>query len=450
MATYSYPILSNSEILACLRELDVPLEESDLLRPTRESLRPCYETLVEIFIGKPLAEICAIDEEAFAKLDYPELYEEAIPNLMFIRAMQDIASGSGIDDFGLKDIFKPEYGRTRRNLSAFINFAKFREERLMEYEEALAKEAEEERLYREELELHERLKAEIAQAEEEGAGHDLEELEREVAELEREVQAATLEAEDMEAKAAASRKELEAMEAEERRLQMDIEQAKEAQEKEAHAEAQLMEEEQREAERLQEELKRLQNLEDEMQQTIETMKEIERLRNDTEQTQKKIKAIEEEIASKEEEIWKTDAKIEQLQRQKEAMDEKIARMKEQGKLKIDAAEAAVKAAEEELAAARARVANQNAQEEANKKEIAKMEAGLKRMTDEHNREMDELMRAYEELRDTVVEYHNELFEAMEAHNTKALQREREIAMSMSPGGSSVLSTPPSAMSIDHY
>ena len=98
-------------------------------------------------------------------MDYPELYDEAIPNLAFIRAMQDLARGAGLEDFSLKDVFKPEYGRTRRNLSAIINFAKFREERLIEYEEALAEKDEEERKYLEALAENERLKADIAEAE---------------------------------------------------------------------------------------------------------------------------------------------------------------------------------------------------------------------------------------------------------------------------------------------
>jgi kinetochore protein Nuf2 len=86
----------------------------------------------------------------------------------------------------------------------------------------------------------------------------------------------------------------------------------------------------------------------------------------------------------------------------------------------------------------------------NQKEIAELEAAMKKLTDEHNRDMDGLMRTYEELRDTVVEYHNELFEAMEDMNNKGQRRERAVAMQASPGGSSMLSTPPSAMSIDHY
>ena len=132
------------------------------------------------------------------------------------------------------------------------------------------------------------------------------------------------------------------------------------------------------------------------------------------------------------------------------MDEKMTRMREQGKLKIEAAEAALRQAKEELAAAEARATNHKAQEEMNKKEAAEIEASIKKMVDEHNRDMNELMRAYEELRDTVVEYHSELFEAMEAMSARGMQREREIANASSPGGSSILSTPPSAMSLDNY
>ena len=42
---------------------------------------------------------------------------------------------AGISDFTLHDINKPEYKRLRRNISAVINFAKFREERLTHYVE---------------------------------------------------------------------------------------------------------------------------------------------------------------------------------------------------------------------------------------------------------------------------------------------------------------------------
>jgi hypothetical protein len=39
-----------------------------------------------------------------------------------------------VPDFNLKDLIKPEYARTRRNISAVINFAKFREDKVATFE----------------------------------------------------------------------------------------------------------------------------------------------------------------------------------------------------------------------------------------------------------------------------------------------------------------------------
>ena len=72
---------------------------------------------------------------------------------------------------------------------------------------------------------------------------------------------------------------------------------------------------------------------------------------------------------------------------------------------------------------------------------------MKKMTDDHNRDMDALVRKYHELRDVVRDYHEQLFGVMEDMNTKGQRRERERAMAGTPN-SSMLSTPPSAMSID--
>jgi len=44
----------------------------------------------------------------------------------------------GVRDFTLKDLMKPEPKRTVRHLSAIINFAKFREERLANYQAFMA------------------------------------------------------------------------------------------------------------------------------------------------------------------------------------------------------------------------------------------------------------------------------------------------------------------------
>jgi hypothetical protein len=68
-----------------------------------------------------------------ATVDDPESIRADIPNFMFFMAIQELAIGCGLDDFGVDDIVEPDYKNAQRNLSALINFAKFREERLVEF-----------------------------------------------------------------------------------------------------------------------------------------------------------------------------------------------------------------------------------------------------------------------------------------------------------------------------
>jgi len=51
MTGYSFPLLSEAEILACLRELDLPISQSQLARPTFETVQPLYASLVTMLIG---------------------------------------------------------------------------------------------------------------------------------------------------------------------------------------------------------------------------------------------------------------------------------------------------------------------------------------------------------------------------------------------------------------
>ena len=49
---YSFPILSNHEITACLGELGIPLEEQDLLKPHPDTLYRAYEEIVCLLRGQ--------------------------------------------------------------------------------------------------------------------------------------------------------------------------------------------------------------------------------------------------------------------------------------------------------------------------------------------------------------------------------------------------------------
>ena len=53
-----------------------------------------------------------------------------MPRMNFYRSCARLLAVSGVNDFSMFDVMKPDAKRLRRNLSAIINFAKFREERL--------------------------------------------------------------------------------------------------------------------------------------------------------------------------------------------------------------------------------------------------------------------------------------------------------------------------------
>ena len=55
--------------------------------------------------------------------EFPELHDESIPIMAFAKAVMKLMLAAGMHDFSIRDIFKPDHQRTRRALSAIINFA---------------------------------------------------------------------------------------------------------------------------------------------------------------------------------------------------------------------------------------------------------------------------------------------------------------------------------------
>ncbi|TYZ67627.1 hypothetical protein PybrP1_000871 [[Pythium] brassicae (nom. inval.)] len=132
---YSFPLLKPSEIFACIREMQIPVAEDEIRACEPVAIRKVLEVFIESIAGATREEL---NQPAFAglgALTYPELHEESIPELAFFRAAARLLSACGVYDFGLKDVQTPTPKRVRRQLSALINFAKFREERLAAFGE---------------------------------------------------------------------------------------------------------------------------------------------------------------------------------------------------------------------------------------------------------------------------------------------------------------------------
>ncbi len=135
----SFPILKNSVILQIMEEVEIPLTESELIEPGR-----CKERIREVFAR--LLMLCwgMTDESALSALPsrltnnknnskllphyYSQLYAEALPEIKFFSQLSKLMTICGNPDFGFKDLQAPTAKRLKRQLSAVINFLKFKED----------------------------------------------------------------------------------------------------------------------------------------------------------------------------------------------------------------------------------------------------------------------------------------------------------------------------------
>jgi kinetochore protein Nuf2 len=136
---YSFPILKSSSICECINELMPPLKLTpDILeKADAAQLRIIYEGFIEILMAVTKEEMITANKEILAQtITYPELHDGgSIPEVVFFYYLKTLMETVGIQDFTLRDLFEPQFPRTKRFLSAIINFAKFREERLSRYNE---------------------------------------------------------------------------------------------------------------------------------------------------------------------------------------------------------------------------------------------------------------------------------------------------------------------------
>ncbi|KAI9914771.1 hypothetical protein PsorP6_007646 [Peronosclerospora sorghi] len=108
------------------------------LRVSEEEIRACdpgavrkvLEAFIESTMGVTREDMAQIAFPGLPTLSFPEIHSESVPEITLYRTAQRLLKACGVDDFGLRDLQHPTPKRVRRQLSALINFSKFREERL--------------------------------------------------------------------------------------------------------------------------------------------------------------------------------------------------------------------------------------------------------------------------------------------------------------------------------
>lgn len=124
-----------TEIVTCLEELYFETSEDLIVHCDKnaQDVRRLFEHLLEILSGVRKDELNMPVFNAHQNLNWPQLHEDSIPALAFWRAISKLMYTCGVNDFTRSDIAHPQPKRLRKQLSALINFAKFREERMELY-----------------------------------------------------------------------------------------------------------------------------------------------------------------------------------------------------------------------------------------------------------------------------------------------------------------------------
>ncbi|KYQ91828.1 hypothetical protein DLAC_07628 [Tieghemostelium lacteum] len=129
---FSFPILSTSEILAFLSgEYGLVhgyrFTEEDITKPQAELWKQVFYNVLELFgiYNKDQPLPFAIKDI----MSYPELQEDSANDIIFVKKITRFMRTIGVSDFGSKDIYKPEFPRAKKIISAIINAIKWRDER---------------------------------------------------------------------------------------------------------------------------------------------------------------------------------------------------------------------------------------------------------------------------------------------------------------------------------
>jgi len=135
---YSFPILKRKVIITCMKELEIALKENDLKSPQEEKIKCIYAAVLE-----KLLNINVLNKQIpFNRLnlfEHPQLHESSIISVRLFREMIKFMRMVGVTDFSISDLMAPESSRTVRNLSAIINFARWRSQKFQIYLSSKAK-----------------------------------------------------------------------------------------------------------------------------------------------------------------------------------------------------------------------------------------------------------------------------------------------------------------------
>lgn len=135
MSMDEFPLLDVPELVSCLQECDFSAATLETItKPTSSSIIKLYQQIIDLFANINTENYSIQPNQDMTEtLDTSNTIPIAILNLTCHKFFKVI----GISDFNMIDLCKPDFQRTRRLLSAVVNYARFREERIFDYKESI-------------------------------------------------------------------------------------------------------------------------------------------------------------------------------------------------------------------------------------------------------------------------------------------------------------------------
>eukprot|EP00696_Hemimastix_kukwesjijk_P004056 gnl/Hemi2/14987_TR5066_c0_g1_i1.p1 gnl/Hemi2/14987_TR5066_c0_g1~~gnl/Hemi2/14987_TR5066_c0_g1_i1.p1 ORF type:complete len:255 (+),score=65.63 gnl/Hemi2/14987_TR5066_c0_g1_i1:142-906(+) len=126
----TFPTLSTQDIVQCLSDFNVHFTVEQISHPTAETVRAIFVESIQFLMGVSQEALSQPLFSAMHVFEFPQLHEEAVSEMALVRYIMRLMRTIGVEDFTLRDLVLPEPSRLHHQISALVNFVKFREERL--------------------------------------------------------------------------------------------------------------------------------------------------------------------------------------------------------------------------------------------------------------------------------------------------------------------------------
>ena len=113
---YSFPMLPPREICATCAELSITVCEEDLTSPAGWKVKQIYERLIELLLNQSRESMAQPTFVGMDALDFPELHEESVPMIAFLKAWYAAAPPHRQPDEQTTTIIPPSVACRARSL----------------------------------------------------------------------------------------------------------------------------------------------------------------------------------------------------------------------------------------------------------------------------------------------------------------------------------------------